>query len=168
MITRIPALSIRQPWAWCIVNGFKPVENREWHTRFQGRILVHAGKAMTKIYYREVRDSLLGDGLLQHLPAMDELERGGIVGATTIVDCVTQYSSPWFTGPYGFVCKNPKPLPFLPLIGKLGFFDVDGLPAGYLDQLPQLATPRHDYPACGVFRNGRCTCDALDPEATHG
>ncbi|HTV55212.1 MAG TPA: ASCH domain-containing protein, partial [Terriglobia bacterium] len=36
------ALSIRQPWAWLIVNGFKPIENRSWNTNFRGRILIHA------------------------------------------------------------------------------------------------------------------------------
>lgn len=40
----IPALSIRQPWAWLIVNNHKPVENRSWPTSFRGRFLVHAGK----------------------------------------------------------------------------------------------------------------------------
>lgn len=24
------------------------------------------------------------------------------------------------------------------------------------------AAPKHDYPACAVFRGGKCTCDALD------
>jgi len=38
------ALSIRQPWAWLIVNGWKDIENREWSTRFRGRLLIHAGK----------------------------------------------------------------------------------------------------------------------------
>lgn len=35
------ALSILQPWAWLIVNGNKDIENRNWHTRFRGRFLVH-------------------------------------------------------------------------------------------------------------------------------
>jgi hypothetical protein len=35
-------LSVRQPWASLIVNGFKDVENRTWPTRYRGRILVHA------------------------------------------------------------------------------------------------------------------------------
>jgi hypothetical protein len=36
-------LSIRQPWAWLIVNGHKDVENRSWHTDFRGRVYVQAG-----------------------------------------------------------------------------------------------------------------------------
>ena len=36
------ALSIRNPWAWAIVSGLKPVENRSWVTHFRGRFAVHA------------------------------------------------------------------------------------------------------------------------------
>ena len=36
-------LSIRQPWAWAIVAGFKPVENRTWKTGYRGPLLIHAG-----------------------------------------------------------------------------------------------------------------------------
>ena len=31
------ALSIRQPWAWLIVNGYKDIENRDWKTHYRGR-----------------------------------------------------------------------------------------------------------------------------------
>jgi hypothetical protein len=63
----------------------------------------------------------LGGGL----PQKSELPRGGIVGEVEIADCVTEHSSPWFTGPYGFVLRNARILPFKPLPGALRFFDVD-------------------------------------------
>jgi hypothetical protein len=62
------------------------------------------------------------------MPAFDELPRGGIIGSVELTDCVggTIFNaSPWFFGPYGFVLANPEPLPFQPLKGKLGFFDVE-------------------------------------------
>jgi ASCH domain len=37
------ALSVRQPWAWLIVQGFKGIENRTWQTSFRGTVLIHAG-----------------------------------------------------------------------------------------------------------------------------
>ncbi|WP_454846113.1 ASCH domain-containing protein [Pseudomonas farris] len=116
------ALSIRQPWAWLIVNGFKPVENRDWPTRFRGRFLIHASKGMTRMDYADVRD--FADGLGVTIPAFDELERGGIVGVALLSDCVDRSESPWFFGNYGFVMKSAKPLPFTPLKGRLGFFEV--------------------------------------------
>lgn len=59
------------------------------------------------------------------LPSIEELDRGGIVGQCDIADCVSQSDSQWFSGPYGFAIENAMPLPFRPLPGKLGFFDVD-------------------------------------------
>lgn len=125
-------LSIRQPWAWCIVNGYKPVENRDWSTTFRGRILVHAGVTMSRRYYDETREHLIDSGLLHccALPAYEALERGGVVGVTTITDCVTTHPSGWFTGPFGFVCQDSKPLPFHPAKGQLKFFDVRGVDHG--------------------------------------
>ena len=37
------ALSIRQPWAWLILNGYKDLENRTWRTDYRGPLLIHAG-----------------------------------------------------------------------------------------------------------------------------
>lgn len=50
------ALSIRQPWAWLIVNGFKDIENRSWDTKYRGLVLIHASKGMTKDQYRACRE----------------------------------------------------------------------------------------------------------------
>lgn len=121
----IPCLSIRQPWAWLIVNGHKPVENRDWSTPFRGELLVHAGKTLTRAYYDEVATwvaPLLPEGT--SLPPFEALERGGIVGRVRVTDCVTRHPSPFFMGPYGFVMADPRPLPFVPVRGYLGFFNV--------------------------------------------
>ena len=40
----IPALSFRQPWAWVVAKGIKPIENRNWPTEYRGLFLIHAGK----------------------------------------------------------------------------------------------------------------------------
>lgn len=116
------ALSIRQPWAWLIVNGHKDIENRCWKTHFRGKIYVHASMGMTADEYAFA--DVLAEELGIELPAYAELKRGGIVGTVEIVDCVDQDASPWFFGEFGFVLKNAKPLPFHPLKGKLGFFKV--------------------------------------------
>jgi hypothetical protein len=39
---RVKALSVRQPWAWAIARGRKPVENRSWTTAYRGPLIVHA------------------------------------------------------------------------------------------------------------------------------
>lgn len=122
------ALSIRQPWAWLIVNGHKDIENRSWPTKFRGEVLIHASKGMTNAEYEDVATMLLVKDDLRHLfqqlPDRDTLERGGIVGIANITDCVAQSDSPWFFGEHGFVLRDAKPLPFAPFKGSLGFFDV--------------------------------------------
>ena len=123
------ALSIRQPWAWLIVNGHKDIENRSWPTAFRGRIYVHAGKRVKSGDFQEQRDYIRESGLI--LP--EEPPLGAIVGEVTITDCVDSSSSPWFCGPYGFFLSSPlaykDPVPYR---GQLGFFEVDESEVQYL------------------------------------
>ncbi|MEA2060209.1 MAG: ASCH domain-containing protein [Thermodesulfobacteriota bacterium] len=119
------ALSIRQPWAWLIVNGYKDIENRSWKTKFRGRFLIHAGYTFDKKGYQIIKSKEI-----VNLPETDEFPRGGIVGSADLVDCVTASDSPWFEDKFGFVLQNAEPLPFVPLKGQLGFFYVDEFSAG--------------------------------------
>lgn len=114
------ALSIRQPWAWAIVQGHKPVENRSWQANHTGPLLIHAGQAFDE----EGLQSMLAvfPELRAQLPQRWDL--GGIVGIAEAGGCVTTHSSRWFSGPYGLVLRNARPLPFVPWRGQLGFFDV--------------------------------------------
>jgi hypothetical protein len=41
-----------------------------------------------------------------------------------VVDVVQHHVRPWFRGPYGFVLHDARPMPFVPVRGQLGFFDV--------------------------------------------
>ena len=120
---KMKALSVRQPWAWLIVNGHKPVENRSWTTKYQGPLLIHASKGMTKDEYADGLDLCRKLGVA--LPGFSELERGGVVGQVTITGCVDDSPSPWFFGKYGLEMVDAKPLPFMPCKGRLGFFDID-------------------------------------------
>lgn len=118
------ALSILQPWAWLIVQGFKPIENRTWSTDLRGEILIHAGKGFDDEAYSSMRTGPLRLIVPTYLPKKEQFERGGIVGQANIVDCVIEHPSEWFFGPYGFVLADAKPLPFRPLRGQLMFFGV--------------------------------------------
>ncbi len=120
------ALSIRQPWAWLIVNNHKDIENRTWPTNFRGRIYVHAGRRMVGDDYPAQRKYIARAGIIIPEP----LDLGAIIGEVTITGCVTAESeaaqSPWFCGPYGFTLADPvaydTPIPYR---GRLGFFPVD-------------------------------------------
>lgn len=129
------ALSIRQPWTWCIMSAGKDIENRDWPTRVRGTILLHASAGMTRLEYDDCEDLFrsikrhgkypMPDGV--EFPTFKDLQRGGIVGQAEITDCIEASISPWFCGHFGFVLKNPKPLPFRPFKGSLGFFNVPDL-----------------------------------------
>ena len=122
----IPALSIRQPWAWLIVNGHKDIENRDWPTNFRGELLVHAGLTMPRKYFNEVTAYLSDAGRLPAgMPAYDAMERGGLIGWTRVVDCQLEHSSFWKQeGSHGFVLHDSRPITFVPWKGRLGFFNV--------------------------------------------
>jgi hypothetical protein len=116
------AISVRQPWAWLIVNGYKDVENRDWKRDLRGEVLIHASRMIDhsgyEFLYRELPE------LFAIVPKADVIERGGIVGKATITDCVTSHLSIWFRGRYGFLFDTDlsTPLPFKPCAGQLGFF----------------------------------------------
>lgn len=123
------ALSIRQPWAHCIMALGKDIENRSWHTKLRGRICLHAAKRMTRDEYEDCM------GVIRHVhvhrpfsatptvPSFGIISRGGIIGTVEIVDCITDSESPWFFGRFGFVLRNPQPVDFIPVKGALGFFE---------------------------------------------
>ena len=129
------ALSVRQPWAWLIVNSWKPIENRDWKwpATVRGRILIHASKGMTHKEYEDCEWFMVRLGVYAYtqcqLPRFDNLERGGIVGDANLVDCVTEHDSIWFTGPRGLVLDDAHTRPFMPYKGRLGFFDVPEITA---------------------------------------
>ena len=117
------ALTIRQPFAWLIVNGFKDVENRTWPTPFRGRFLIHAAKQYGAAERANAERVQRQHGIL----VPPDLLLGGIVGEAELVDCVKGHPSAWFKGPYAFVLRNVRPLPFRALPGTQRFFDVPQL-----------------------------------------
>jgi hypothetical protein len=103
----VKILSIRQPWARLITQGTKNIENRSWPTNYRGPFLIQASLNINRL------------ACLRHKLDIDEIETGGIVGIAEIVDCVTDHRSPWFEGPYGFVLRNRRSLPFVKWKGSL-------------------------------------------------
>lgn len=117
------ALSIRQPWAWAIINAGKDVENRSWSTRFRGPVCIHAAKGIGNLHeFYGARNFMTDDLGISPPPQPEEIARGGIIGTAEIVDCVEESASPWFFGRYGFVLRNVQPVDFIPVKGALGFF----------------------------------------------
>ena len=120
----IICLSVRQPWAWLILNGHKDIENRSWPTPLRTTIAIHASKTNPKKEYESAQQLISDRDLGITLPPIETLETGAIVGLVDIVDCVTESNSPWFVGEYGYVLANPRRGLPRSQKGQLGFFNV--------------------------------------------
>lgn len=119
-MSEIKILSIRQPWASLIANGHKNIENRKTLKNFRGRFWIHAGKQVDKVAMDQMRSVLH-----KSWTKLPDFKTGGIVGQAEIVDCVQESNSKWFEpGCNGFVIIKAHPVPFIPLKGQLGFFNV--------------------------------------------
>ena len=99
------ALTIRQPWAWAIFNAGKDIENRgyrPWQDRDHTEtIAIHAASRKDNL-------ELLPRGL--NRPKPEELATGAIIGVVDVVNVVDHHRSRWFTGPWGWVLRNPRAL----------------------------------------------------------
>ena len=70
------ALTIKEPWASLIINGYKEYEFRSWKTNYRGKILIHAGKSLEKDRAIKFKDYNL------------EYSSGEIIGEAELVDCI--------------------------------------------------------------------------------
>ena len=70
------ALTIKQPWAALIVNGYKKYEFRSWKTNYRGKILIHAGMSLEKDMVSRFKDYDLNYVM------------GAIIGEATLEDCI--------------------------------------------------------------------------------
>lgn len=116
---KLPALSIRQPYAWLVANGIKEIENRTRRTHYRGPILIHAS-----LRRQELTDDVIKKlELLAGYKFPSSFDQGGIVGIAEIVDCVEKSTSPWkIEEHWGWVLSNARPLDFRPCKGALGLF----------------------------------------------
>ena len=69
-------LTIKEPWASLIINGYKEYEFRSWKTNYRGKILIHAGLSLEKENAKRFTDYNLDYGC------------GEIIGEAEIIDCI--------------------------------------------------------------------------------
>lgn len=86
--------------------------------------MIHAAQGCTRAEIKDALDFAEEACATRYSVDLKVIARGGIIGSVEIVDCVTESDSPWFVGSFGFVLRDPKPMPFVPWKGRLGFFDV--------------------------------------------
>ncbi len=120
-------LSIKQPWATLIVEGYKCFEFRSWKTNFRGKFLIHASKGIENENMDRFRCLNL------------EYPTGCIIGSAEITDCIKVekefenrliveneliYGATRGRGGYALKLEKIKKLEKpIPAIGSLGFWD---------------------------------------------
>ena len=123
-------LTIRQPWATLIIEGYKRFEFRSWKTNFRGEFLIHAGKGIDKEAVERLK---------KYLP--DELPKGKILGKVTLTDCIAMndelanmlakenndiYTTHSFSRNYAFQLENVQKFDTpIDAKGQLGFLYYD-------------------------------------------
>jgi len=114
-------ISTQAPWAWFILLGLKPVENRSWPASYRGPLLIHIGRtydhdgAMYLCSVPAFRDDV--NRYLDFCGGMEtRLPVGVIAGKVNMVDCVTSHPSLYFFGSFGHVYQDPvifkNPIPY--------------------------------------------------------
>ena len=88
----LTALTVMQPWAWAIAQGFKAVENRKWSTKYRGPLAIHAG--ISQRWIEDGRQFLFDQSCAfdrpeWKMPEEESLDFGAIVAVVDVVDCIT-------------------------------------------------------------------------------
>ena len=69
-------LTIKEPWATLIIEGYKKYEFRSWKTNYRGKILIHAGLTLEKDNALRFKDYNLNYGI------------GEIIGEAILTECI--------------------------------------------------------------------------------
>ncbi len=130
---RMATLSVRQPWAWAIVNGYKDIENRTRNFRRRGYLAIHASKGTTRNEYGKAADFIASKGIV--VPPLCDLPRGCLVGRAKLSGCTYSDNNPsiWAI-PYQYHLSLSDPFLFSDPIhfpGRQGLFYSE-IPKEYL------------------------------------
>ena len=123
-------LTIREPWATLIIEGYKKYEFRSWKTNYRGKILIHTSKVIEKNTIERFNEYSLN------------YKCGYIIGEADIVDCIKVdkkfndglkkinplvYDRSNHVGIYAWKLKNVKKYDKpIPCKGKLGLWNYEG------------------------------------------
>jgi len=134
---QVKVLSVKNPFAYLILQGGKDVENRTWTTDYRGRLYIHVSgdtlpfltdePNLTDDYARKLEVFL--DTLAEYYskcdidkgttaesfmnavidnPELWLLKSQSIIGYVDLVDIIQNSSSPWsIEGQYHWILKNP-------------------------------------------------------------
>ncbi len=123
-------LTIKEPWATLIIDGYKKYEFRSWKTSYRGKILIHAAMSLEKDVMERFKDYSLN------------CQKGAIIGEAELQDCIlvdkefnerlrtidpVVYGKSNHTETYAWKLEHVKKYKNpIPIKGKLGLWNYDG------------------------------------------
>lgn len=129
--TNMKVLTIKQPFASLIAEGYKEYEFRTWKTKYRGELLIHAGKGIDKKAMEKFKYLNL------------DYPKGCIIAKVTLTDCIKiddearqmleeKHSKVYeniiskkdYNG-YGFKLENVEKIKPIKTNGKLSFWEYD-------------------------------------------
>lgn len=120
------ALTVKQPWAWAIAVGHKPIENRLQRWSFRGELAIHAGLSTDPFGIRWMQANV------PDLERPSLYERGAVLAVVDLVGC--HWSRPgccdtvWAEQAPGIAhleVERPRLLAEpVPAVGRLGLWTV--------------------------------------------
>lgn len=138
-------LTIKEPWASLIINGYKMYEFRSWKTKYRGKILIHAGMTLEK----DMAERFSSYNLNYY--------KGEIIGEATLVDCILVdeefnkklrdinplvYGKSNHVETYAWklenICKYDQPIK---VKGKLGLWNYEKQGDNMIDEYQKIKTP---------------------------
>lgn len=123
-------LTIKQPFATLIIEGYKEYEFRTWKTKFRGEFLIHAGKsidkeAMERFKYLNLEYKtgvILGKCTLEDCLLVDEKLKEELTEKDPVVYYGAIHSS---KKEYAFKLKNIEKINEIKVNGKLSFWEYN-------------------------------------------
>lgn len=96
-------ITVKQPWAEFIVTNLKPSENRSWHCKHRGVLIIHASKTPDETWVEKVGLSAKYAGkkhlrrlTIGSLARLDMVMKNGyVIGAVLMEDCLEDVLTDW-------------------------------------------------------------------------
>lgn len=127
------AITIKQPWATLIAEGYKKYEFRTWKTKYRGDILIHAGKGIDKKAMERFKHlnleypvgKIIAKAIITDCVKVDDRLRDVLAKKDPIVykGVINKTSNDW--DGYGFKLENIEKINPIEVNGKLSLWDYD-------------------------------------------
>lgn len=124
-------LTIKQPFASLITEGYKEYEFRTWKTKYRGDILIHAGKTVDKKAMEKFKDynltyptgCIIAKVNITDCIKIDEVAKNMLRKKKSLVYENVINSKDW--NGYGFKIENVRKIKPIYVNGKLGLWNYD-------------------------------------------